>query len=417
MKITTDAEINALKVKEGAKVLRLTIESEHGCGLHVEVRPNGYKRFNYRARLNGKVFDCPLGRYPAISVAQARAKHGELVALVKKGIDPRQSADQAKQKKLTPTLSECYNDWLSIKKSTPISQHTLVDYQGTYTRHLEMRLGGISVGDLSQSMLIEQLTQIGTTEGARKGLVVVNQCLEHAVSVGHIEINPARLIKPAMLGISIPAPRERWLNQDELKLFWDAITEACSRGGAVADGGDGIASSVTLSVSIANCLRLMILTAVQRSDAVSMRWDQLANDQWTIPESNNELPYVVTLCPLALRIIEQQKGISKGPYVFESSINSETPIRGDSVTKALERLRSKYLAELEPFSLLDLRRSVEVGAIEYLDAPERLIELMLNRAPKRRSYRSYQVDTVDAKVRSLFLRWGEFIQTITTATE
>ncbi|WP_323886258.1 site-specific integrase [Aeromonas caviae] len=73
----------------------------------------------------------------------------------------------------------------------------------------------------------------------------------------------------------------------------------------------------------------------------------------------------------------------------------------------------KYLAELVPFSPHDLRRSVATGAAEYLDAPERLIELMLNHVPKDRLIRTYQVGGMAEKLRALFLRWGGFIQTVT----
>lgn len=73
-------------------------------------------------------------------------------------------------------------------------------------------------------------------------------------------------------------------------------------------------------------------------------------------------------------------------------------------------MRSKYLAELAPFSPHDLRRSVATGCAEYLDAPERLIELLLNHVPKDRLIRTYQVGQQADKLKKLFLRWGDFIQ-------
>lgn len=84
----------------------------------------------------------------------------------------------------------------------------------------------------------------------------------------------------------------------------------------------------------------------------------------------------MTLHPLALEIIERQKELSQGPFVFESISKTGNPVTGDAVTRALERVRLKYLAELEPFSPHDLRRSVATGVAEYLDAPERLIKLL-----------------------------------------
>ena len=100
--------------------------------------------------------------------------------------------------------------------------------------------------------------------------------------------------------------------------------------------------------------------------------------------------------------------------MFESTTRFGHPITGDAVTKALERVRLRYLAEFEPFSPHDLRRSVATGAVEYLDAPERLIELLLNHVPKDRLIRTYQVGGMADKLRKLFLSWGGFMKSVIT---
>ncbi|WP_394294011.1 tyrosine-type recombinase/integrase [Aeromonas rivipollensis] len=415
MTITTDAEIAAIKPKSGVTVHRVSIQSKHGGGLKLEVRASGIKRFVYRYKIGGKAGEMLLGGYPATTLAKARLAHGKAVELVKQGIDPVTVAKQAKAKNIQmPTLGEVYNDWMAMRaKSKPIGSRTLRDYEGTYTRHIESAIGNIRVCDLSRAVLYEHFRQVGTAEGARKGLIILNQSLDHAVLQGHIEINPARLLKPAMFGASMPPPRERWLTKDELRQLWAALEQATSGGGSVSAGGRGIASNVVLSFGVANCLRMICLTAVRRSEAVGMRWEQINGDRWTIPETKNGRAHVVTLCPLALEIIERQKPLSNGPYVFESTSKPGLPITGDAVTRALERVRMKYLAELVPFSPHDLRRSVATGAAEYLDAPERLIELMLNHVPKDRLIRTYQVGGMAEKLRALFLRWGDFIKTVT----
>ncbi|MDO1625706.1 integrase, partial [Escherichia coli] len=78
--------------------------------------------------------------------------------------------------------------------------------------------------------------------------------------------------------------------------------------------------------------------------------------------------------------------------VFELLSKQSFPATGDAITRALERLKTKYMAEGAPFSPHDLRRSIATGCAEYLDAPERLIELLLNHAPKDRVIRTYLVE-------------------------
>ncbi len=141
-----------------------------------------------------------------------------------------------------------------------------------------------------------------------------------------------------------------------------------------------------------------------------MKWDQIHGERWIIPETKNGRAHVVTLCPLALSILKQQEAFSQGQFVFESASKMGSPITGDAVTKALERVRTKYLADLAAFSPHDLRRSVATGAAEYLDAPERLIELLLNHVPRDRLIRTYQVGGMADKLKNLFLSWGLFVE-------
>ena len=193
-------------------------------------------------------------------------------------------------------------------------------------------------------------------------------------------------------------------------MLWKALDEAGFGGGGVSSGGRGIASSVILSQAIANALRVIILTGVRRSEVVNMRWEQIKGDRWTIPETKNGKSHVVTLHPLVLSILETQRIISEGAWVFESLSKPGFPVTGDAITRALERLRTKHMAEVATFSPHDLRRSVATGCAEYLDAPERLIELLLNHVPKDRLIRTYQVGQQAEKLRNLFLKWGDFIE-------
>lgn len=413
--ITQDRQIASLVPPVGKNRIVVSVKSKAGAGLYIESRSGSQtKSWLYRPYLNGKQIKITLGAYPAMTLAQAREAHAEAIELVKQGIDPRYVRKTEKtNNEQMPIFSELWENWLSFREtSKPIGARTLADYKGTYRRHLEQGLGSVRVCDLSRSYLFAHLSKVrqSSAEGVRKGLIILNMTLDHATLQGLIELNPARLLKPAMFGASMAKPRERWLSQDELQRLWKTLEEATAGGGSVSTGGKGIASSVVLSHAIANTLKLIILTDVRRSEAVKMRWDQINGDRWTIPETKNGKSHVVTLHPLALSILKKQRIISEGAFVFESTSNQGFPITGDAVTRALERLRKKYLAELEPFSPHDLRRSVATGCAEYLDAPERLIERLLNHIPKDRLIRTYQVGQQAEKLRSLFLSWGDFVE-------
>lgn len=413
--ITQDRQVANLTPEEGKTRIVVSVKSKAGSGLSVESRSGSRtKSWLYRPYLNGKQIKITLGAYPAMTLAQAREAHAEAVELVKQGIDPRYARKTEKQQnEKMPIFSQLWESWLAFRAtSKPIGARTLADYRGTYRRHLEKGLGSVRVCDLSRAFIYEHLIRVRKTsvEGVRKGLILLNMTLDHAALQGLIDHNPARLLKPAMFGASMGKPRERWLPQDELQMLWKALDEAGFGGGGVSSGGRGIASSVILSQAIANALRVIILTGVRRSEAVNMRWEQINGDRWTIPETKNGKSHIVTLHPLALTLLKTQRIISEGGWVFESLSKPGFPVTGDAITRALERLRTKHMAEVTSFSPHDLRRSVATGCAEYLDAPERLIELLLNHVPKDRLIRTYQVGQQAEKLRNLFLKWGDFIE-------
>lgn len=412
--ITQDRQLASLTVTKEEKEILFAVKSKAGGGLFIRVRyGSDNKSWIYRYRIAQKPAKLTLGSYPAMGLAQARKAHADAIELVRKGIDPRHIRKNEKQKNEQMIIySELWKDWIEFRKtSKPISTRTLADYEGTYHRYLEKTLGNLRIDELTKSVIFEHLSNVRKTssEAVRKGLIILNMTLDHANLQGMLEHNPARLLKPAMFGASMKKPRERWLPENELRMLWKALDDATVGGGSIASGGYGISSSVVLSHSVANALRLIIFTGVRRSEAAQMRWDQINGERWTIPATKNGKSHIVTLHPYMLSLIKTQREFTEGAYVFGSTSKPGFPITNDALTRALERVRSKYLAELTPFSPHDLRRSVATGCAEYLDAPERLIELLLNHVPKDRLIRTYQVGQQAEKLKNLFIEWGNFI--------
>lgn len=414
--VKTPAEINALKVDEGKKAKTVSVYSQHGAGLWFEVRADGVRRFRYRYRLGNKRPDMDLGYYPATKLAEAREKHGQAVALVKQGIDPKSAMESAKAKNIAmPTLSELFDEWLKVKIDTAatggkkFSSRTTLDYQRIFDRHLAPKLGKVRVCDLSRAVLFSHLERIEAQEGTRKALGLLNQVLDRAVDLEHIALNPALTIKPKKVGGTVGKPRDRYLSKDELRALWRALARSIEGAGPLSKGGNGLASNCVTSLAIADCLRLLLLTAARRSEAAGMRFDQIDGDRWSIPETKNGRSHVVTLHPLALEIVERHRALSRGPWVFESISKPGEAITADAVTRALDRIRVKFVAELEHFQVHDLRRSVATGCGEYLDAPERLIEKLLNHQGADKLMRTYQVGEQAEKLRQLWLNWGDWL--------
>lgn len=82
-----------------------------GDGLYLAISPKGLKSWRVEYKLNDKANTYTLGRYPALSLIDARQKRKEIQALIAKGIDPKQFYDQAKQEK---QALQTFGDFITV---------------------------------------------------------------------------------------------------------------------------------------------------------------------------------------------------------------------------------------------------------------------------------------------------------------
>lgn len=87
---STDREIQNLK----AQAKRFTVKDKLNNGLFIEVKESGIKSWHYRYTLNGKQERLVIGRYPDLSLKEARQIRDESASMVAKGISPKKEKDE-----------------------------------------------------------------------------------------------------------------------------------------------------------------------------------------------------------------------------------------------------------------------------------------------------------------------------------
>ncbi|WP_233138923.1 integrase arm-type DNA-binding domain-containing protein [Aggregatibacter actinomycetemcomitans] len=132
----TNTEVNNAKPK--AKEYTLS----DGKGLYLLVKPNGSKlwRFNYYKPLTTpkKRTLLGVGKYPDISLQQARAIREEYLSLLAQNIDPQQykiKTEQAEQARLLNTFRAVVEHWKESKAGN-IKALTLKKYWAIVERYL-----------------------------------------------------------------------------------------------------------------------------------------------------------------------------------------------------------------------------------------------------------------------------------------
>ena len=78
------ADAKVLKTKTGLKITKLT----DGGGLYLHIATSGSKLWRFQYRFDGKLKLMALGKYPDVTLKQARERHLEARHLLAKGVDP-----------------------------------------------------------------------------------------------------------------------------------------------------------------------------------------------------------------------------------------------------------------------------------------------------------------------------------------
>ena len=78
------ADAKVLKTKTGLKITKLTDSG----GLYLHIATSGSKLWRFQYRFDGKLKLMALGKYPDVTLRQARERHLEARHLLAKGVDP-----------------------------------------------------------------------------------------------------------------------------------------------------------------------------------------------------------------------------------------------------------------------------------------------------------------------------------------
>jgi integrase len=295
-------------------------------GLALRVSYGGAKAFEYFYRLNGKQARMTLGRFPAMSLAEARDAWRNAREHVHKGQPPR-------PKVADDTFESVLEDWF---KRDQAENRSLKEVRRLITRNVTPAWTGRLFATITRRDaldLIDGIADQGTITKARLTHAHLHRLFKWSVGRGIIEANPlADTPKP---GVAVR--RDRVLTDEELSIVWKATGETPYPFGAL--------------------FRLLILTGARRDEIASLRWSEIQGDVIRLSgdRTKNAEAHDIPLAPVALGIIEDLPRIEGSEFVFTST--GKTPVSGFSKAKAL----LDDAVKIAPFRIHDLRRTMATG--------------------------------------------------------
>ena len=367
----TDASINSLPNPAARREIPAGI-----TGLYLVVQPSGVKSWAVRYRFNGKPIKMVLGRYPMMTLADANAAAVATLRDVALGNNPAADALMAKaikgeietdrRNKMDTLVAEYHRRALSKLKSGNqaldfLTRLALQPWEAKGIKH-----GGWADSDI-QSIhkrdvreLVEKISDSGRDVSANRVLAHLSAFFNWAVRRDVIEANPASNVARAVKEVG----RERFLSEEEIKLFW----QACDRVGQ----------------PFGVLFKVMLLTGQRRSEVAGMTDAELDGAMWTLDGSRtkNGRAHTVPLSGPVTDLLNSVVRYPSSPFIFTTT--GKTPVSGFSksfatLCAAMLELgqRSSPPIDIAPWRLHDLRRTCATG-LASLRVPVRVTEAALN---------------------------------------
>ncbi len=279
-----------------------------GSGLFLVVTPGGGKLWRLRARLGDRRINQTLGRYPTISLAEARLRRDEAMRLRERGINPREAKEQEALKAALAeqtTFAYVAEQWLQTRQRT-LAAVTYKRLDERTRTHLLPALGSYPVTDIKAPLVLSVLKVFddsGRGDMARRLLGIVNGIMTYAVIHGLADANPCQGLIKGLSERARVQHRRGIIREDELaqalRLIW------------------GYTGNSWIQVLI----KLQVLLAQRPGETRCMEWRELDLNraEWVLPAAKTKMRKE-HLVPLPQQAVALLRGIQPltghGQYVF-----------------------------------------------------------------------------------------------------
>ncbi len=318
------------------------------------VSPTGNKSFCVLKRTaNGKLQRVTLGKFPDVSVSEARKMAQSALTGLAQGINPTEKKRTDRVKKMT--LSELMAKYIE-QKGLKLSSGTAADYQKKLNEGFPDWLDK-PVNTITREMVAARHKNLpGNSVTKDNKMRILRLLMRYALALKIIEESPTDILKKSELALwSKPTRKSRIIPADSLKDWYEAVLQLTNP-------------------KAKTYLLLLLYTGLRANEALHLEWKNVdfKNDNLTVMDTKNHSNFT-TYIPIQLK-----------PYLrnlFEVTGGNLYVFPGDNAdgVMAIPRwpLDQVTLKTGVEFSSHDLRRTFATIAEASL-LPETIIKRLLN---------------------------------------
>jgi integrase len=328
-------------------------------GLLVQVTPNGTKSFQVYRKANGKPVRVTLGRYPDMTIEQARRAGMEALSKLAGGINPNEEKQRIKL--ASKSVQEVFTEYLDARKD--LKPRTRTDmasaFKEVFPDWLDKPLSKITPAMVEKRHRGhgEERSEARANLAMRYLRALFNFAQAHYQDdEGRplIDGNPVKKLSQKRAWFRVER-RQTVIKPHELAAWWKAVEEQGNP-------------------TLRDYFQFVLLTGVRRKEAGLLKWTEvdLKSRTFTVLDPKNHHDHTLPLSDYLFDLLTRRKAEAVNEYVFTDQEGN----RPQNPQKAQVRILE---ASGVSFCIHDLRRTFATIA-ESLDIPAYALKRLLNHA-------------------------------------
>ena len=399
----TITPLNNTKIDK-AKPQQKEFTLSDGKGLYLLIKPNGAKlwRFNYY-----KPFTQPkkraligVGKYPDISLQQARAIRDEYLSLLAQNIDPatyRRQQEQTKKDELNNTYESVAWAWFEYRKTKKnFSADYQKDVESLIRRNLLPHFGHLPISQITAPLALKAFKQYqdeGKLEKLKRSIQKHNEIMTYALHREIIQSNPTANISKEFDSPTVE--HFKTINPEDLSEFIYTLNHA------------------QIQLQTRYLILWQLLNMTRPNEAATARYEDIDEKakiwaiyiQKGIKEDDKGRVHKITLSRQALALLREIKKLSGGKtYLFPSMKNPQSHVNTQTANSAIKRMG--YKGKLVAHGL----RAIASTYLNEKGYDSELIEVALSHMKSDRIKAAYDRGERLEQRFKLLQVWGDFIE-------
>jgi len=251
-----------------------------------------------------------LGRYPALTVEQARKEAHKLLGYIAVGRNP--PAEKKYKALHGTTLKQAFDDFITVRKN--LKARTLYDYQ----RLMKVAFAdwqNKAMLDLSKDMVAKRHYKIGVERGeayANLSMRFLRALFNFSIAQYEdgsgnsiLRENPVMRLTQTRAWYRVER-RQAVIKPHQLLPWYQAVMSLKQ---------DEISMQ---SAMVADCLLFLLFTGLRRQEAATLKWSDFDLDDrsFTLSDTKNREPLTLPLTDFISSLLESRKTATDSEYVF-----------------------------------------------------------------------------------------------------